>query len=84
MYETAWRGYTTTKLTGDATGFDVRVYGGLTWGVTDGGFLGFDTMHGVGDAGPQSLKEMKAEVESMVEQVIRLENAAIDDNGGTR
>ena len=67
MYETAWCGYTKTTLEGGYDEIPVRVFGGLTYGVTDDGWVGFDTMHGF-HGGPQSIEAVKEETENLVDQ----------------
>lgn len=74
-FEDNWCGYTTTKITPTPSyeELDVRVYGGLTY--AEDGWIGFDTMHGFHQRGPENLEEMKAEVEHLVDELIEAEDS---------
>lgn len=78
MYETFWCGYTRTSIDPNRAveNLDVQVYGGITFGITENGWIGFDTAHGP-DGGPQSVEDVKREVESLVDQLSAIERRVV-------
>lgn len=76
FYEASWCGYVETERPASEYDTDqLRVFGGVNY--IQGHWLGFDTAHGF-RGGPETISEMRAEVEMLADQIIELEPGKVE------